>query len=164
MFKTDTDRAVAYAAFKTLERMLKNDGELPPGFCLDVSGANLNITLPQGTVVERDKGSNGDGTMYKKATTKLFGYAMWALMLVRLDRFKHGNQVREIMVDAAKAVLASPSKDVKGWVTKKFPDVAKEMEKLQQSLPLGEVCEPTPRLCSEAKLPATIVVRTKKAA
>ena len=66
-------KAAAYAAYKELERMLKADGDLPPGFSQDVSGVSIEITIPNGTTISRDVGLKGDGKIWKKATQNLYG-------------------------------------------------------------------------------------------
>ena len=65
-------KAVLYAAQKEIERMLKDDGDLPVGFAIDVSGMKLELTFPPGTVVNRDAGPNGDGMIEKKAASLPF--------------------------------------------------------------------------------------------
>jgi len=73
-FATNEQRAAAYTAHNLLGRMLKADGELPPGYNLDVSGMRVEITIPPNTQVDRSAGDNGDGTQRKKATQNTYGF------------------------------------------------------------------------------------------
>ncbi len=161
MFKSDKDRAVAYAAFTTLKRMLEKDGDLPPGFYQDVTGDTLTITFPKGSVVERDVGTNGDGTINKKAVQNLYGYATWAFLIQRLKKFKQWNSVKEHIVAALAESVKRPTKNVKDELTKEMPEIVDIIEALKTELKIPTREEDTPRLFKESGLPATIVINTK---
>lgn len=159
MFKSDYERAVAYAGYKTLERALKDDGDLPAGFYQDVTGVTLSVTFPKGSVVERDRGTNGDGSMFKKATSNIYGYALWALMIVKLRRFNQWKQIREVMLDAMREVIRRRGKKTfREEIEAEHPEVVKEIEALYTDLGLPERAEETPRLFKETGLPATMTI------
>ena len=86
LFRTIDQRAVAYSVHNLLGKMLKEDGELPPGYSMDVSGKQLIITLPPETIVSRSEG-DGDGTEQKKATQKLYGFAIIYALVHHLMRY-----------------------------------------------------------------------------
>lgn len=87
MFRNDGQRALAYTAHNLLGRMLKEDGELPPGFVMDLSGKQLVITMPPETVVSRSEGIKGDGIEDKTATQKLYGFAIIYALVHHLMRY-----------------------------------------------------------------------------
>lgn len=94
---TDRQRAIAYAAYKELEKLLKNDGELPPGN-YNISGESLTIVLSE-TSVSRSVGEGG-GFIYKKATQNLYGWSVWALFLKKLKAFNQAGAVKRILMEA----------------------------------------------------------------
>ncbi len=162
MFKSAKDRAVAYAAMKTLERMLKENGEIPPGCSEDVSGYKITIILPPGSVVERDLGTNGDGTIYKTAVQNLYGYALWALLIERLRRFNQWKMIRDAIIDAMREVIRRPSKKLREEIIKEFPHVADEIEKMQAELQIPQRLEDTPRIFNVPPTPATVKITSGK--
>jgi hypothetical protein len=156
---SNEQKAMLYAAMKTAERALDVDGELPPGFSMDVSGKSVTITFPPGSVVERDKGTNGDGTMLKKAVQNLYGYATWALMVQRLMKFHQWNQIRASILQALREVIRRPSRNVREQITRDFPDAVAIMDALQMELEIPPRTEETPRIFKEPELPATLTFR-----
>jgi hypothetical protein len=159
MFANDQDRAIAYAAFKSLERMLKDDGKLPAGFYLDVSGKEISIKLPKGSVVEREVGTNGDGSYNKKATQNLYGYALWALMIQRLCKFNQWAAIRAAMLDAMKTVMKKKYTDFRVEITKEDPRLIELIDELQNELAIPTRKEETPRLFKQT-LPATVTIKS----
>jgi hypothetical protein len=160
-FKTDEQRAAAYAAMKQLERMLEQDGELPPGFYQDVTGVTVEVKLPKGCVVERDKGTNGDGTVFKRAVQNLYGYAVWCLMIERLKKFHQWNVIRGIIIDAIREALRRPSTSVRREISEIDEEMGREIEKLQQEFPIPPRIEKTPRVCKNIGHFATVTFRRK---
>lgn len=158
MFTTAEHRAIAYAAFKTLERMLDSDGELEPGFSMNVSGCQITIKLPPGSVVERDLGTNGDGTIMKTAVQNLYGYALWALMIRRLRSFRQWNVIRAAIVESMQEVIRRPSKNMREEIIKEFPEIAEEIAAIQGEMQIPPRTEETPRVFRKPKLPATITI------
>jgi len=86
-FRNNEQRALAYTAHNLLGRMLKSDGELPPGYSMDLSGKQLVITMPPETIVSRSEGINGDGIEEKTATQMLYGYAIIYALVHHLMRY-----------------------------------------------------------------------------
>ena len=137
-------RATAYAAYKELENMLKEDGEIPPGAEINVSGNSITITLPPDTIVKRDPGLNGDGTILKKATQNLYGWAILfeCFRIVRL--FKHHKKLeRVLMMIVRRAVKNAVSSETA--FKQLMPKRAEEIQSLRDSLPVPKREEPTPR-------------------
>ena len=155
-FLNDDQRAMAYATMKTLERMLKDDGELPAGYIKNLSGKQLTITLPQGSIVERDLGTNGDGTIMKKDTQNVYGYATWALLIMRLKKFNQWNVIRGIIVECLQEVVSKSSKTVESQLSLSNPDILKEISELQSMFPIPARIEETPRVFKATKQPAKI--------
>ena len=161
MFKSDEDRAIAYAAMKTLERMLNKDGTLSPGFSADVSGCRVTVELPPGSLVERELGAKGDGTVDKTAVQNLYGYALWAFMIRKLRAFKQWNIIRAAIIEAMKEVIARPSKNIREEIIKEYPEVADEITAIQEELQIPARVEETPRVFRSPKLPATVLIERK---
>ncbi len=159
MFKTDHERAVAYAAMQTLKRMLDDDANIKPGFYEDLTGCEITIKLPKGSVVERSEGELGDGIVQKKATQNLYGYALWALMVVKLKKFNQWKLVKGIVEECLREVLAFPTNKVKEYVQAHFPDASEELDELQSTLQIPMRPEETPRTFKEPKFPATITFK-----
>lgn len=156
MFQSDRERAVAYAACKTLERLLAQDGALPAGFSMDLSGASVTVVLPPESVVERDAGTEGDGTILKTAVQNLYGYALWALMIRRLRRFNQWAAIRESIIDSMREVVRRPNKNMRNEIVKEYPEVAEEIERIQREINIPARVEETPRVFRNPDLPATI--------
>ena len=91
-FTNERERAAAFAAYKELERALKEDGELPAGFSEDLSGVEVRVKIPQGTRVYREIGKNG--------VEKIIQLDLSAN---ELDQFKNSiNAVNELFNEAKK--------------------------------------------------------------
>ena len=142
IFQTSRQRAIAYAAFKELERILKEDGDMAPGTSYDVSGETITITLPPGTTIYREAGMTGDGTIQKKAVQNLYGYAVWALFLQRLALFKQANDVRRILMLAWKEAMEGTK--VEQELNRIDPEIAEFVERLK-AMPGPKRTEQTPR-------------------
>jgi len=169
-------KAVLYAAQKEIERMLKDDGDLPVGFAIDVSGMKLELTFPPGTVVNRDAGPNGDGMIEKKAAQNLYGYAILHAITYYLYKFlrlfrqerKAEEQALKILRRIVKHALQSgvSSEDAFKQLHPRLADgIAEVREKIRDQLPKRP--EPTPRLIQRAnkQLLATVKIvqaKTKK--
>lgn len=162
MFRTNRERAAAYAVCKTLERMLAKNGNLPAGFSMDLSGTSVTVVLPPGSVVERDRGTNGDGTIMKTAVQNLYGYALWALMIRKLRRFNQWAEIRKAIVDAMIEVLRRPNKNVRTEIIKEYPEVAAEIDRIQAEIHIPAREEETPRVYKTPDLPATVKFAFKK--
>lgn len=158
MFEKDQDRAVAYAAMKTLERFLKSNGDFSPGFTQDVSGCKITITLPPGSVVSRDIGPNGDGTILKTAVQNLYGYALWALMIARLRKFKQWDVIRSTIIETMQEVINRSNKNLREEISKEFPDIEEEIELIQKQLKIPQRKEETPRVFKSKEMPATVKI------
>lgn len=148
-FRTVEQRTVAYAAHTLLGKMLKADGDLPPGCEMDVSGKQLIITLPPETIVSRSEGSNGDGTENKIATQKTYGFAViYALLhhaMRYLAKFKLENKAERLMLSLVPRIINAALED--GVTTEKafeemhprlFKGVESIREKLRSKLPTIE--------------------------
>lgn len=158
-------KAAAYAAYKDLERMLKEDGELPPGFNAELSGVKVEITLPPGTSVNRDAGKNGDGRQDKKATQNLYGWAILYECFRVCSLFKQHKKLERILMMIVRRAVnrAISSEDA---FRELMPKRAEEIQKLKDSLPVPMRDEPTPRMVvrEKSKLMPTVVVTLKKRA
>lgn len=162
MFKNDHERAVAYAAMKSLERMLNDEPNVKPGFYEDLTGCQITITLPKGSVVERSDGENHDGIVMKKATQNLYGYALWALMVVKLKKFNQWKMVKGIVEECLREVIGFPTKNVKDHIQRNFPDATAELEDLQSTLVIPMRPEDTPKMFREPKFPVTVTIKNVK--
>lgn len=161
MFVSDLDRGAAYAAYRALERLLSEDGKLPPGFSQDYSGCSVTVVLPPDSVVVRELGKNGDGTILKTAVQNLYGYALWALMIRKLRRFNQWSVIREMIIDCMQEVLRRPTKNIREEIIKEDPEVEHEIERIQKEINIPARVEETPRrLVSE--LPATVKIVFRK--
>lgn len=132
LFRNNRQRAIAYAAFKELERMLKEDGELPPGFAEPLTGETITIKLPPGLSVYREPGKNGDGIIQKKATQDLYGYGVWACFLMKLKAFKQHNVVMQIIREAWAEAMRTPATNVETELDKIDPELAKFVKELKE--------------------------------
>lgn len=161
MFQSDEQRAAAYAAFKFLERMLKEDGNLPSGFYMDVSGRTVEIKFPNGTVVERDAGTNGDGSMFKKATQNLYGWAVIAKLARRLKSFNQWDRIRREIVEAVRDALSNGT-GTEIALTDVDQQLAAEIQSVRDEVNVAPRKEQTPRVCKDPGVPATITFRKSK--
>ena len=164
IFQNDQQRAIAYAAQKQLEKLLKADEEegfdIPAGFTADLSGRVITLQFAPGTTVERDVGIKGDGIVLKKATQNLYGYPLWAFMIERLRKFNQWNAIKVAIVEAIKEVMKRQpnEKSMKKELQKKDPEFDEIIENLKKEFPIPDRKEDTPRLC-KAELPPTITIK-----
>lgn len=160
IFQNDHQRAVAYAAMKTLQRMLEQDGDLPPGFYADVTNESLTIKFPKGTVVERDAGTNGNGTIYKKATQNLYGYALIAALARRLSSFHQWNVMRDAILEAVRDAMQH-GRSLADQLTQTDPTFAQQLDQIREEMAATPRCEDTPRICKDTGLHATLTFKGK---
>jgi hypothetical protein len=147
IFATDRQRAVAYAAYKELEQLLKLDGQIAPGADFDLSGEQITICLTPKTRVSRNVGDNG--IIRKKATQNLYGYMVWSLFLKRLKKFNQWNVVKAMLVEAWHESIRQNS-TVKTELDAIDPELAEIARQLQDEAgPMRE--EPTPRMVNKPK-------------
>lgn len=161
-FQSELDQAAAYASYKYLEKIFKNQESLPVG-SYDVSGREVSIRLPTSCVITRDAGADGNGFNTKTATQDLYGYSLWALMAVRLRKFKQWATVKKIIKNSLKTVLklqadaTKEGKTVKEIIQKRFPEVAAELEGLKEDLQLPTRIEWSPQTVDMQK-PASLKI------
>lgn len=160
-FANDEQRAAAYAAMKMLERLLKEDGELPPGFNLDISGRRVEVTFPPNTVVERDAGTNGDGTIYKKATQNLYGYALITALAQRLRCFNQWNVMRDTILQAVRDAIVGGN-TLAQQLTAADPEFAAVLETIRSEMAITPRCEDTPRIVKDQGQTPTVTFRRPK--
>ena len=170
---TPEKRAVLYAAQKELERLLKDNEELPPGYSLDVSGMTVELTMPPGTIVNRSAGEKGDGIIEKKAAQNLYGYAiLHAITLYLFKALRLFRQEAKAEELALRIVGRIVRKALNSGITSEdafkqlHPRLAQGIsdvkDKIRDKLPKRS--EPTPRLVERAnkELLATVKITTKK--
>jgi hypothetical protein len=161
MFRSDDERACAYATMKVLERMLAKDGVIPPGYQRDFSGSSVCVTLPPDSIVKREVGENGDGTVLKTAVQNLYGYALWAFLIQKLRKFNQWKLIRAAIIESMQEVIVRGGSNMRDEITKEYPEVAKEIEDLQRDLQIPDRTEDTPRNFKSPKLPATVTIKIK---
>lgn len=160
MGRTATERASLYAAYKLIEGALKEDGELPPGFSADVSGTSVTVLIPAGTRISRDAGPNGDGTIEKKATTNLYGYAVWAAFLKRLSRFNQASVIRRMLMEAWSEALAN-GKSVESELNEIDPEIGQFIADLKKA-PGPLRVEQTTRRITRPEAEAIMLIQAPK--
>lgn len=154
--------AAMYAAYKALERELDKDGDLPPGFSLDVSGQTVTVTLPKDTVVYREVGANGNGTIFKTATQNLYGWSVFTLFAERMKKFRQWDVIAKTLLEVLEHCLdQSKKKQVCTRLEEIDKDFAQKVANLKEQMRPAMRCEPTPRICKETPRPATIEVKKK---
>lgn len=154
--------AAMYAAYKALERELDKDGELPPGFSLNVSGQTVTVTLPKDTVVERDIGTNGNGTIFKTATQNLYGWHVFTLFAERMKKFRQWDVIAKALLEVLEHCLdQNGKKQVCTRLEEIDNDFAQKVANLKEEMKPPMRCEQTPRVCKATPRPATIEVKTK---
>jgi len=164
-FINDEQRAIAYAAFKELERMLKADGDIKPDSTYDVSGSEITITIQPGVTINREAGLKGDGTIEKRAQQNLNGYSILAELYRIASTFnQHKRFERLLKRVVGRAVRrGNTTKDAFAALC---PRRAEELEnyiaEIANSLP--KRTEQTPRsvIRDKAKLFPTIVIKSRK--
>lgn len=156
-------RAVLYALYLQLDR-LKDAGELnlEPGTYENVSGEKVEITLPPQTIVEREKGTRGDGTIFKNATQNLYGYAFLAVLIRTLRKFNQWNALRPHVMFALREAVTK-GKSLESQLVKDDPELKVEIEKIRKELPHVARQEQTPRICKDMGFFPTITFRKKAA-
>jgi len=144
-------KAVVYAAYKELERILNRDDNntLPIGE-YDVSGQTVTITLPAMSV-EREGGLKGDGIIEKTATQNLYGWAVIAALANRLKRFNQWNVVRQPLLEAIREVLSTTGKTVCSELSEIDETFAAQIEQVKQELRPPVRPENTPRNLKRVK-------------
>jgi hypothetical protein len=131
-FRNNEQRAIAYAAYKALEKALKSDGQIPHGAGYDLSGKSITITLPESTYVSRDAGVKGDGVIEKTATQNLYGWTTIAFFVERLKRFNQAHTVYAALKDTWTHVLSQPETKVKTELVELDPQLATIVEELKK--------------------------------
>lgn len=152
---TNLQKAAAYAAYKELERVLNENGDLPPGFQADLSGTTVCVTIPNGTSISRDKGEKGDGIVHKTATQNLYGYGVWLKFLGRLAKFNQANAVLNILLEAMQDVIrfgGNVKDELQTFDDPDLKDFQKRVEQLKAQFPKRE--EQTPRKVKRANAKA----------
>lgn len=145
MFANDQQRAAAFAAYKMLERMLKQDNQnIPPGYEYDLSNHKIEITFPKGTIVSRDKGTTGDGTITKTNTPKLYGYALIAALAIRLKKFNQWNTVRNHLIQAVRDAITNGN-SLQEELKTQDPEFNKQLNDIRASVNAPTRTEDTPR-------------------
>jgi hypothetical protein len=162
-FANNQAKAAAYAAFKGLEKMLKEDGELPPGFSANVAGSKIEIVIPPNTTVTRDEGKDGDGIIKKKATQNLYGWAILYECFRVCSLFKQHKKLERVLMKIVRRAVnrAISTQDA---FTELMPKRAEEIQLLRDSLPVPMRDEQTPRKVNTELLPTVIVSVNRKAA
>lgn len=159
MFSCDTQRAKVYAAHKFLERMSKEDGELPPGFSLDISGQSLTITFPPNTVVSRSTGEDGLGHLWHKASQNLNGFAVIAVMIFTLRKFNQAGWIIREILSAIRKAIKTKTLSTEDKLIQQDTLTVEELEKfkseLQADMPKRK--QDTVRDITYGKLPPTII-------
>lgn len=154
-------KAALFAAYKALEMKAKDsDGEcgLPPDTRKHVGGMTVTVHLPDGWIVERPAGTNGDGIIEKAATQNTYGFAVLLALLERAERFKQGQFMLNLIIDAiADAVRGEcPTQQA---MCENYPEL---MNKLLQSVDdirqqLPKRFEPTPRKLEKSGKPNILI-------
>lgn len=162
-FPNNQAKAAAYAAMKDLERMLKEDGELPPGFSTNLSGVTVEIKIPQGTTVYREKGINGDGIIEKMATQNLYGWAILHECFRFVRKFKQHKILEKSLMKIVRRAIRKAISTERAF-REIAPNEAKQINDLRDAMRMPKRPEQTPRMIgrNEDKPLPTVVV--KKAA
>lgn len=153
------NKVATYAAYMELDRILKENGDLPHGIDLDVSGVTVELTIPNGTSVVRDSGENGDGKILKTATQNLYGYAVLNECFKLARKFKQHKKLERILRHVVRKALKNAISSEEA-LAKSNPKLAQEIKELKKSLNLPKRVENTPRKIvrlDKEKLPAVAV-------
>ena len=167
-FQNNEQRAAAYVAMKELERMLDDDGELPPGYSVDLSGVTVEIQLPNGTGVSREKGvttAKGEGRILKTATQNLYGWAIIYNCFRVASKFKQHKVLQRVLMMIVRRALKHQISSEDAFA-QLMPRQAKEIQALKDSMPVPKRDEPTPRkmIRDEKKFFPTIRIFNKRKA
>jgi len=135
-------KAVAYAAYKELERMLKEDGEMPAGYQFDCSNAKITITLQDGIIVNRETGVNGK--YYKAAAQNLYGYAILYQCFLVAKKFRQHQKMVKLLLKIVRRALKQ-TQTYEDAFKALYPREAKQIEEFKKQLKLPKREEDTPR-------------------
>lgn len=165
-FRSSHERAVAYASFKHLERLLKEDGAFDPGFSRDVSGEALTIILPPDTNVSRSLGTDGEGHVWHKASQNLNGFAVLTLFIRVLMKFNQWFSIKRPLLDAIKGAIKTKTLSTEDKLVKNEPELAEEIEEIREELKqdLPERKQDTTRDVTYSDWPPTLIWDSKVAA
>jgi len=151
--KTKQQIAEAYFIYKQLDKALQGK-ELPPG-TYKLDNRQITFTIHPGSTVTRQPGENGDGTMLRAATPKLYGYAILHALTYHLYRFlAKFNQQAVAEKQALKLVRSIVESALSNGVSseqafrEKHPQLAQGIEETKQKVRkrLGKLEYPTPRM------------------
>ena len=144
-------KAVMYAAFKELERILKqSDNDSLPIGEYDVSGKTVTVTLPDMTVT-RDGGEKGDGIINKTATQNLYGWGVIAALADRLKRFNQWETTRHLLLDAVRACLTTTGSTVETELANVDEAFAAQVAEVREELRPPARPENTPRMLNRVR-------------
>lgn len=146
-FVTDEQRAILYATFKELERMLKDDGDISPNSKFEVGGQTVSLTLPDGMTVSRSGGENGDGIEMNSAMQNTYGYAVLYLFIERLTKFKQANALLNELKDVIVEVTQNRAASTETVLKERNPELYQQFDNWKEQLrsELGERQQATPR-------------------
>ena len=163
IFANNQAKAAAYATYKELERMLKEDGELPPGFKMDVSGIAVEVVLPQGTIISRDEGTKKDGKIFKTATQNLYGWAILYECFKVASLFKQHKRLEKLLLKIVRRAIRKAISSGDAF-RQLMPKEAENIELLKRSMNLPKREESTPRNIerSEDEPFPTVIVTPKQ--
>lgn len=159
--RTSEQNAVLYAAFKLLEKQLKEDGQFDAGTQLDLTGKSVTIKFPPGLIVSRQLGENGNGKCEKRSPQNLYGYAVWALFIDKLLKFKQWKQIKQIILDCVNELVDQKTdKDTFRKVLQDTkPHLVPLIDELAEEMPMCISEQDTPRELINNKLPPTITIK-----
>lgn len=144
-------KATMYAAYKELERILKqSDNDTLPIGEYNVGGKTVTVTLPEMTVT-RDAGEKGDGIINKTATQNLYGWAVIARLADRLKRFNQWEAVRLPLLEVIREVLSSTGKTVESELTAIDETFAAQVATIREELCPPTRPENTPRMLNRVR-------------
>lgn len=126
----DSTHAALYAAMKMIEKRIEGE-KMTPGANVDLTGKSVTVNFSKGTKVTRAIGKNGDGTNPQKNTQSLYGYAVWCMLLKRLQKFNQDgaiwNVVREVWTEVAQGNVI----DMANGLADVDPELAQFVEELK---------------------------------
>lgn len=150
-FQNNETKAAAVALHNLLGKMLKEDGDVPPGN-YDVSGTTLTFTLPNNTNVERAAGQNGDGYVHKTPTQNLYGWNVITEMAKQLHKFNQWNAIKAKITEAV-ANAMNNQKTTAEELQQIDPELAKALQDIQNQVKanMPKRKEKTPRKTLQTK-------------
>ena len=159
--RTSEQNAILYAAFKLLDKQLKEDGQFDAGTSIDLTGKSVTIKFPPNLIVSRQLGENGNGKCEKKAVQNLYGYAMWALFIDKLLKFKQWPSLKQIILDCVKECQDQPTdkENFRKALMESKPHLVELIDELADEIPFSMREEDTPRELINNKLPPTITIK-----